>query len=89
MESVAARQALPPGGLVPQDYVFQGGGAGGEPTDVRLSELFSPGNDSLLIYSFMFPRDSSDDRPGPASGQSALLPLAEGPRPPREARARC
>jgi predicted dithiol-disulfide oxidoreductase (DUF899 family) len=82
MESVAAaRRALPPGGPVPQDYVFQGSGADGEPAGVRLSELFSPGNDSLLIYSFMFPRDPGDDRAGPASGQSAFLPLAEGPCP--------
>ena len=29
----------------------------------------------------MFPRDAGDDRPGPADGQSALLPLAEGPCP--------
>jgi predicted dithiol-disulfide oxidoreductase (DUF899 family) len=48
---------------------------------VRLSELFAPGKDSLAIYSFMFPRDPGDDRPGPAGGQTALLPLAEGPCP--------
>jgi predicted dithiol-disulfide oxidoreductase (DUF899 family) len=77
----AARRELPPGGLVPEDYVFQGAGADGIPTDVRLSELFAPGKDSLVIYSFMFPRDPSDERPGPANGQTALLPLAEGPCP--------
>ena len=82
MEEVAeARRALPPGGLVPEDYVFQGAGTGGAPTDVRLSELFAPGKDSLAIYSFMFPRDSEDERPGPASGETARLPLAEGPCP--------
>jgi predicted dithiol-disulfide oxidoreductase (DUF899 family) len=82
MESVAAaRRALPPGGPVPQDYVFQGLGADGEPADVRLSELFSPGNDSLAVYHYMFPRDPGDDRAGPTSGQSALLTLAEGPCP--------
>jgi predicted dithiol-disulfide oxidoreductase (DUF899 family) len=82
MEAVAAaRRALPPGGVVPEDYVFQGRGAGGEPTDVRLSELFAPGKDSLVIYSFMFPRDPHDERPGPATGETALLPLAEGPCP--------
>jgi predicted dithiol-disulfide oxidoreductase (DUF899 family) len=48
---------------------------------VRLSELFAPGKDSLAVYSFMFPRDPGDDRPGPDTGQSALLPLAEGPCP--------
>ena len=82
MEAVAAaRRELPPGGVVPEDYVFQGAGADGRPSDVRLSELFAPGKDSLVIYSFMFPRDPGDERPGPAGGQTALLPLAEGPCP--------
>jgi predicted dithiol-disulfide oxidoreductase (DUF899 family) len=82
MEAVAAaRRELPPGGVVPEDYVFQGRGEGGAPTDVRMSELFAPGKDSLVIYSFMFPRDPSDERPGPADGETALLPLAEGPCP--------
>lgn len=43
MEAVAAaRRRLPPGGVVPQDYVFQTQGPDGDPTDVRLSELFAP-----------------------------------------------
>jgi predicted dithiol-disulfide oxidoreductase (DUF899 family) len=71
MEAVAAeRRELPPGGVVPEDYAFQGAGE----AEVRLSELFEPGKDSLAIYSFMFPRDPGDDRPGPE-------PLAEGPCP--------
>ncbi|HEX6714555.1 MAG TPA: DUF899 family protein, partial [Thermoleophilaceae bacterium] len=58
MEAVAAaRRELPPGGAVPEDYAFQGVGADGAPTEVRLSELFAPGKGSLVIYSFMFPRD--------------------------------
>ena len=77
----AARRELPPGGVVREDYVFSEAGADGTPTDVRLSELFAPGKDSLVIYSFMFPRDPGDDRPGPASGQTARLPLADGPCP--------
>jgi predicted dithiol-disulfide oxidoreductase (DUF899 family) len=82
MEAVAeARRELPPGGLVPEDYVFRGIGADGTATDVRLSELFAPGRDSLAIYSMMFPRDPRDERPGPTSGQTARLPLAEGPCP--------
>ena len=82
MEAVAvARRQLPPGGIVPEDYVFQRRGADGAPTDVRLSELFDPGKDSLVIYSMMVPRDPGDERPGPESGQTALLPLAEGPCP--------
>ena len=82
MESVAAaRRALPAGGVVPEDYVFRGAGGDGSPTDVRLSELFAPGRDSLVIYNFMFPRHEGDERPGPTTGQTARLPLAEGPCP--------
>jgi predicted dithiol-disulfide oxidoreductase (DUF899 family) len=48
---------------------------------LRLSQLFAPGKDSLVIYSFMFPRDPGDSSPGPASGQTALLGLSESPCP--------
>ncbi len=82
MEAVAAaRRALPPGGRVPRDYLFEGAAADGAPIEVRLSELFAPGMDSLVVYSFMFPRDPGDLTPGPTTGQTALLPLAEGPCP--------
>jgi predicted dithiol-disulfide oxidoreductase (DUF899 family) len=82
MEAVAAeRRELPPGGVVPEDYVFRGRDEDGEPADVRMSELFAPGKDSLAIYSFMFPRAADDERPGPAGGETARLPLAEGPCP--------
>jgi predicted dithiol-disulfide oxidoreductase (DUF899 family) len=82
MEAVAAaRRALPPGGAVKTDYVFEGTGPDGAPADIKLSELFAPGKDSLVIYSFMFPRDPGDDTPGPPDGETALLPLAEGPCP--------
>jgi predicted dithiol-disulfide oxidoreductase (DUF899 family) len=82
MEAVAvARRELPAGGAVPEDYVFEGAGADGAATEVRLSELFAPGKNSLLIYNFMFPRVYGGDRPGPASGKTALLPLEEGPCP--------
>jgi predicted dithiol-disulfide oxidoreductase (DUF899 family) len=82
MEAVAAlRRELPPGGAVPEDYLFHAAGADGTPTDVMLSELFAPGRDRLVIYSFMFPRDPGDKRPGPDAGQTALLPLEEGPCP--------
>jgi predicted dithiol-disulfide oxidoreductase (DUF899 family) len=83
MEGVAAaRRELPPGGEVPEDYVFLGEGPDGAPMDVRLSELFAPGTDSLAIYNFMFPRDPEDDTPGPVrEKETAKLPLAEGPCP--------
>jgi predicted dithiol-disulfide oxidoreductase (DUF899 family) len=81
-ETVAAsRRQLPPGGEVPEDYVFTGADASGSPEAVRLSALFAPGKDSLVIYSFMFPRDPGDDTAGPTSGETAQLPVAEGPCP--------
>lgn len=81
-EAVAeARRALPPGGPVRQDYVFAGRRADGTVGDVRLSELFGPGGNSLAIYSFMFPRYPTDGRPGASHGSTALLPLEEGPCP--------
>jgi predicted dithiol-disulfide oxidoreductase (DUF899 family) len=80
IERVAAqRRALPPGGAVPDDYVFEeAAGSGGT---VTFSQLFAPGKDTLVIYSFMFPRWSGDTRPGPAEGETARLPLAETPCP--------
>lgn len=42
------RRKLPLGGPVPEDYVFDEG------SNVRLSELFRDGLDTLLIYSYMF-----------------------------------
>jgi predicted dithiol-disulfide oxidoreductase (DUF899 family) len=79
IERVAARRrALPPGGAVPEDYVFEEATGGGE---VKFSELLAPGKDTLVVYSFMFPRYSGDTRPGPAAGETAKLPLAETPCP--------
>jgi predicted dithiol-disulfide oxidoreductase (DUF899 family) len=69
-EAVAAsRRQLPAGGTVPQDYVFQAAGADGSPTEVRLSELFAPGKDSLAIYNFMFPSAPDDEGPCPSCTQ--------------------
>ncbi|HEY1357599.1 MAG TPA: DUF899 family protein [Thermoleophilaceae bacterium] len=78
MEELAeARRALPPGGPIPEDYVFEGPHG-----EVRMSELFAPGKDSLVIYSFMFPRDPGDDRPGERDGACpscvALLDQLDG-----------
>src|SRR5882757_4435507 len=73
MEAVAAaRRALPPGGLVAEDYLFECTGTAGESAPVKLSQLF--GNKrSVVIYSMMFPRDPEDRRPGAATGQTARL----------------
>jgi predicted dithiol-disulfide oxidoreductase (DUF899 family) len=80
VEAVAAqRRELPLGGEVPEDYRFAEAAEDGGELEVRLSELFAPGLDTLVIYSFMFPRSPGDDRPGPDSGSAAQLPLAETP----------
>jgi predicted dithiol-disulfide oxidoreductase (DUF899 family) len=80
IERVAAqRRALPPGGPVPEDYRFEELAENGR--EVKFSELFEPGKDTLVVYSFMFPRYSGDTRPGPAHGETARLPLAETPCP--------
>jgi predicted dithiol-disulfide oxidoreductase (DUF899 family) len=82
MEAVAeSRRALPPGGVVPEDYEFDGANADGVPVKVRMSELFAPGRDTLLLYSFMFPRHPEDDRPEAADGETAKLPRVEQPCP--------
>jgi predicted dithiol-disulfide oxidoreductase (DUF899 family) len=57
----AARRALPPGGTVPDDCVFQGRGPDGRPVDVSLPELFGPGQDTLVMYNMMFPRARQRD----------------------------
>ena len=50
IESVAAqRRALPVGGIIADDYQFDGVDG-----PVKLSELFGPGKDTLAIYSFMY-----------------------------------
>lgn len=59
VEAVAAmRRALPLGGTVPQDYVFEEGVGTLDDLEtvrqVRLSELFEHGPSSLILYSYMF-----------------------------------
>jgi predicted dithiol-disulfide oxidoreductase (DUF899 family) len=66
IERVAAqRRALPPGGAVPDDYRFEEAREGGG--EVGFSELFAPGRDTLVVYSFIFPRYAGDTRPGPTT----------------------
>ena len=72
----AARRALPLGGVVPQDYVFQQAGPDGTPTDVRLSQLFASGKDTLVIYNFMFPRALDDE--GPCPHCTSMLDALDG-----------
>jgi predicted dithiol-disulfide oxidoreductase (DUF899 family) len=81
MEQVAAElRALPPGGEVPEDYVFDCVGENGAQARVPMSALFR-GRDTLVLYHFMFPRHAQDTRPGPVGGATGQLSLAEGPCP--------
>src|ERR1700736_1940858 len=59
-ERVAAqRRALPSGGALAEDYLFEGPDG-----PVKLSELFPPGEDSLAIYSFMYGPEREEPCPG-------------------------
>ena len=81
-EAVAAqRRALPAGGKVPEDYEFEGLGAEGKSTRIKLSELFRDGTDSLVIYNYMFPRHKGDTRDAAASGHTSQLPKLQQPCP--------
>lgn len=54
-EAVAAlRRALPLGGELPIDYVFQELDAYGTRREVALSQLFKTGQDTLVVYNFMY-----------------------------------
>src|SRR5687767_10381394 len=82
MEAVAeARRKLPEGGMLKEDYVFDGLGDQGEPARVRFSELFAPGRDTLIVYNMMFPRHPNDTRPKPADGFLAKQPREDSPCP--------
>jgi len=50
------RRALPPGGVVKEDYVFEER-VEGKDRSTKLSGLFSPKKDTLLLYSFMYSPD--------------------------------
>ena len=58
MEAVAvARRRVAPGGAAPAGLRFHGSRAQmAARAEVRLSEMFAPGRDSLVIYSMMIPR---------------------------------
>ena len=73
-EAVAAmRRALPPGGEVPEDFVFERIGASFRPEKVRLSQLFG-GFSTILIYSYMF----GPERDTPCPGCTHLLDGIDG-----------
>lgn len=64
IEAVAAeRRALPPGGAIPEDYLFERIGADGMPETVPISALFGE-HDTLILYSFMYGPDQDTPCPG-------------------------
>jgi len=72
----AMRQALPAGGVVGEDYVFDTVDDGAV-RQVRLSELFSPGKDTLFLYSYMYGSDAKAPCPACTSlidGFSGIAP---------------
>jgi predicted dithiol-disulfide oxidoreductase (DUF899 family) len=70
VERVAAhRRALPMGGEVREDYVFEG-----ESGRTKLSQLFAPDKETLAIYSFMF----GPERERPCPGCTHFLDALEG-----------
>ncbi len=74
IEAVAAqRRALPPGGKVPRDYVFERIGETVMPEKVKMSELFGP-HDTLILYSFMY----GPERTSPCPGCTHLLDGIDG-----------
>lgn len=73
-ETVAEmRRALPPGGEVPEDYVFERIGPNFRPEQVKLSELFGE-HSTLLLYSYMF----GPERDIPCPGCTHLLDSIDG-----------
>ena len=74
VEQVAAlRRQLPAGGTLTEDYAFNN--LNNE--TVKLSELFEPGKNALVIYSYMFAVD--DEFPCPAC--TSILDSLEGSMP--------
>jgi predicted dithiol-disulfide oxidoreductase (DUF899 family)/uncharacterized protein YndB with AHSA1/START domain len=82
-EAVAARRrALPPGGAVPEDYAFEEAGDDGAVRRVRLSELFAPGRDTLVVYSFMY----GPEMERPCASCTSILDSIDGSAPHLEQR---
>src|SRR5690348_2366152 len=74
IEAVAQqRRQLPPGGVVPEDYVFERLGPNLMPEPVKMSQLFGK-HDTLILYSFMY----GPDRELPCPGCTHLLDSVNG-----------
>lgn len=56
------RRALPPGGLLKEDYVFKER-RNGKDVSLRFPDLFAPEKDTLFLYSFMYAPDMEEPCP--------------------------
>jgi predicted dithiol-disulfide oxidoreductase (DUF899 family) len=78
LERLAAqRRALPPGGELKEDYIFERSAARGRAEKVRMSALFADGKNTLAIYSFMF----GPERKRPCPGCTHFLDALNGSAP--------
>jgi predicted dithiol-disulfide oxidoreductase (DUF899 family) len=75
--AAALRRALPPGGLVREDYVFETAGEDGTPARVPLSGLFANGQTTLVLYSYMF----GPDMESPCPSCTSILDGVDGAVP--------
>ncbi|MBR0753425.1 DUF899 family protein [Bradyrhizobium jicamae] len=74
IEAVAAkRRALPIGGEIPEDYVFERISGDQRPEKIKMSELFGR-HDTLILYSFMY----GPERDLPCPGCTHLLDGIDG-----------
>jgi predicted dithiol-disulfide oxidoreductase (DUF899 family) len=74
IEAVAAkRRALPLGGEVPEDYLFERIGENGMPENVEMSKLFGR-HHTLILYSFMY----GPERDAPCPMCTHLLDSIDG-----------
>jgi predicted dithiol-disulfide oxidoreductase (DUF899 family) len=81
--TAALRRELPLGGAVETDYVFEEWDEdAGAPRDVRLSELFADGKDTLFLYSFMVvPAEQRLPFVGPCPSCTSIIDGVDGAVP--------
>ena len=82
IEQVAAlRRELPPGGEIPEDYVFEEGAVDLNDRQTQkqthLSGLFQPGKDTLMVYSYMY----SPKMASPCTSCTSIIDSLNGASP--------
>ena len=78
IEHVASRRRrLPLGGAIPEDYAFGELAADGSIRQIRMSQLFAPGKNTLVVYSYMF----GPQMPAPCVMCTSILDGLDGQSP--------